>query len=577
MQLSEQELRRRDEKTELEKLGVNPYPSETFEVNVSAKDIHQNYEKAKTDYKSIAIAGRLMSRRIMGSASFAEIQDSSGKIQIYVRRDDICPGEDKTLYNTVFKKLMDIGDIIGVKGFVFTTQVGEISIHVTELKLLSKSLKPLPIVKEGVDEQGNKKIWDAFKDSEQRYRQRYVDLIVNPEVRDVFRQRTKLISSIRALLSNKGYLEVETPVLQPIYGGAAARPFTTHHNTLDMKLYLRIANELYLKRLIVGGYDGVFEFAKDFRNEGMSRFHNPEFTQVELYVAYKDYEWMMNLVEEMIEKVALDLHGTTEVEVGDHVIDFQRPWKRFTMYEAIEHFTGIDISNMNENQLREAASKLHVDVDNTMGKGKIIDEIFGEKCEENLIQPTFITDYPIEMSPLAKKHRSKEGLVERFEVICNGKEICNAFSELNDPIDQRERFEAQLELGKRGDEEAMVLDEDFLKALEYGMPPTAGLGIGIDRLTMIMTNQNSIQDVLFFPQMRPQKKVEIPDIAVELEKLGVRKELIPIIQKIGVESVEKLKAIKPGKLHGDICGMRKKMKLEEVENPTIEEVKSWME
>ncbi len=577
MQLSEQEIRRREEKAELEKLGINPYPSETFEVNVSTRDIHQNYEKAKTDYKSISLAGRIMSRRIMGSASFAEIQDATGRIQIYIRRDDICPGEDKTLYNTVFKKLLDIGDIIGVKGYVFTTQVGEISVHVTELKVLSKSLRPLPVVKEATDETGAKKTWDAFKDSEQRYRQRYVDLIVNPEVRDVFKKRTKIINSIRYYLTEKGYLEVETPVLQPIYGGASARPFTTHHNTLDMKLYLRIANELYLKRLIVGGYDGVFEFAKDFRNEGMSRFHNPEFTQVELYVAYKDYEWMMNLVEEMVEKVAVDLHGDTEVQVGEHKINFQRPWKRFTMYEAIAHFTGIDISEMDEKQLRETAKKLHVPVDETMGKGKIIDEIFGEKCEGNLIQPTFITDYPVEMSPLAKKHRSKEGLVERFEVICNGKEICNAFSELNDPIDQRQRFEAQLELGKRGDEEAMMLDEDFLRALEYGMPPTAGLGIGIDRLTMIMTNQNSIQDVLFFPQMRPEKKQETLNNSEPFEKIGVRKDLIPLIQQLGIDSVEKLREIKPGKLHNDLCGVRKKMKLENVENPTLDEVKAWME
>lgn len=577
MHLSEQEIRRREEKAELEKLGINPYPSETFEVNVTAKDIHQNYEKAKTDYKSISIAGRLMSRRVMGSASFAEIQDATDRIQIYVRRDDICPGDDKTLYNTVFKKLLDIGDIIGIRGYVFTTQVGEISIHVTELKVLSKSLRPLPIVKEGVDEQGNKKVWDAFKDSEQRYRQRYVDLIVNPEVREVFKKRTKMVQSMRHYLTENGYLEVETPVLQPLYGGAAARPFTTHHNTLDMKLYLRIANELYLKRLIVGGYDGVFEFAKDFRNEGMSRFHNPEFTQVELYVAYKDYEWMMNLVEEMVEKVAIDLHGDTEVQVGSQKINFQRPWKRYTMFEAIEHFTGIDISEMDEQQLRDTAKKLTVEVDETMGKGKIIDEIFGEKCEGNLIQPTFITDYPVEMSPLAKKHRSKPGLVERFEAICNGKEICNAFSELNDPIDQRERFEAQLELGRRGDEEAMVLDEDFLRALEYGMPPTAGLGIGIDRLAMIMTNQSSIQDVIFFPQMRPEKKQEAAFDAAELESLGIRKDLMPLIQHLGINSVEKLREIKPGKLHNDLCGARKKMKLENIENPTLDEVKGWFE
>jgi lysyl-tRNA synthetase class 2 len=507
MHLSEQEIERRKSREELTKLGINPYPAESFDVNVTAKDIKQHYESDKLNYKNISIAGRLMSRRIMGKASFAEIQDSTGRIQIYVNRDEICPDEDKTLYNTVFKKLLDIGDIIGIKGYVFTTQVGEISIHVKELTVLTKSLRPLPITKETTDEQGNVKRYDAFTDSEQRYRQRYVDMIVNPEVRETFRKRTQLVNSMRHFLGDKGYLEVETPILQPLYGGAAARPFKTHHNTLDMTLYLRIANELYLKRLIVGGYDGVFEFAKDFRNEGMSRFHNPEFTKVELYVAYKDYQWMMDLVEEMVEKVAMDIHGTTEVKVGENIINFQRPWKRYTMYEAIEHFTGIDISEMNEEELRKTAEKLNVPVDDSMGKGKLIDEIFGEKCEAQLIQPTFITDYPIEMSPLAKKHPTKEGLVERFEAICNGKEICNAFSELNDPIDQRQRFEEQLELGKRGDDEAMVLDEDFLRALEYGMPPTAGLGIGIDRLSMIMTNSNSIQDVLFFPQMKPEKKV----------------------------------------------------------------------
>jgi lysyl-tRNA synthetase, class II len=506
MHLSEQELRRREEREELTRLGINPYPSELFQVNVTVEDIRNNYEKNKTDYKNISIAGRIMSFRIMGNASFAELMDSTGKIQIYVRRDDICPGEDKTLYNTVFKKLLDIGDIVGVKGYVFTTQVGEISIHVTEFRILTKSLRPLPVVKETEDEQGNKVLHDAFSDPELRYRQRYVDLIVNPHVREAFKKRTALVNSMRNYLNNRGYMEVETPILQPIYGGAAARPFKTYHNTLDMELYLRIANELYLKRLIVGGFDGVYEFSKDFRNEGMSRFHNPEFTQVELYVAYKDYYWMMDLVEEMIEKVAMDIHGTTEVKVGENIINFQRPWKRFTMFEAIEHFTGIDISNMDEAQLRETCKKLKIFPDASLGKGKLIDEIFGETCEPKLIQPTFIIDYPIEMSPLAKKHRSKPGLVERFEAICNGKEICNAFSELNDPIDQRERFEEQLELGKRGDIEAMVLDEDFLRALEYGMPPTAGLGVGIDRLTMIMTNSNSIQDVLFFPQMKAENK-----------------------------------------------------------------------
>ena len=491
------------------KMGIDPYPADLFDVNVSVKDIMENYERRKTDYKDISIAGRLMSKRIMGSASFAEIQDSTGRMQIYVRRDDICEGDDTSWYNDFFKKRLDIGDIIGIKGYVFTTQVGEISIHVTEIKLLSKSLRPLPIVKEGEDEEGNKKTWDAFTDPEQRYRQRYLDLIVNPHIKETFKKRTQLVNTIRDFMNEHGYLEVETPILQPIHGGAAARPFETHHNTLDMKLYLRIANELYLKRLIVGGFDGVYEFAKDFRNEGMSRFHNPEFTQIELYVAYKDYNWMMDFMEELVERIAINLHGDTKVKVGENTIDFQRPWKRFTMFEAIQHFTGIDISEMEEADLRETAKKLGVPTDDTMGKAKLIDEIFGEKCEGQLIQPTFITDYPEEMSPLTKKHRSKPGLVERFEAICNGKEIMNAYSELNDPIDQRKRFEDQLELAKRGDDEAMVLDEDFLRALEYGMPPTAGVGLGIDRLSMIMTNSNSIQDVLFFPQMKPERKVKV--------------------------------------------------------------------
>lgn len=575
MQLSEQEIIRRQAKEELEKLGIDPYPAELFEVNASASEILENYERHKSDYRQISIAGRIMSRRIMGSASFAELQDETGRIQIYIRRDDICPGEDKALYNTVFKKLIDIGDIVGVKGYGFTTQTGEISIHVTDLKILSKSLRPLPVVKETTDEQGVVHKHDAFSDPEQRYRMRYVDLIVNPEVRDTFIKRTQLVNSMRQYLNDKAYLEVETPVLQPLYGGAAARPFKTHHNTLDMTLYLRIANELYLKRLIVGGYNGVYEFSKDFRNEGMSRFHNPEFTQVELYVAYKDYFWMMDLVEEMIEKVAIDLHGTTKVRVGQHEIDFRRPWKRFTMFEAIQHFTGIDISAMDEVALRETCTKLHVPVDETMAKGKLIDAIFGEKCEPLLIQPTFIMDYPVEMSPLAKKHRNKPGLVERFEAICNGKEICNAFSELNDPIDQRKRFEEQLELGKRGDEEAMTLDEDFLRALEFGMPPTAGLGVGIDRLCMIMTNSPSIQDVLFFPQMKPEKQGG-GFSERDAEQLGIRKELYPILQKMGVQSVEQLKSMKASKLFNDVCGLRKKMKLEDVKNPTMEEVEGWL-
>lgn len=506
-------------------MGVDPYPAELFPVNVTTADIHENYNRRKTDYKDISIAGRIMSRRIMGSASFAELQDASGRIQLYVRRDDICEGDDKELYNTVFKRKLDIGDIIGVKGYVFTTQVGEISIHVTEFKILSKSLKPLPIVKEAVDEEGNKKTWDAFSDPEQRYRQRYLDLIVNPQIKETFIKRAKLVNTIRDFFNEKGYLEVETPILQPIHGGAAARPFKTHHNTLDMTLYLRIANELYLKRLIVGGFDGVYEFSKDFRNEGMSRFHNPEFTQVELYVAYKDYFWMMDLMEEVVERIAINVSGDTKIQVGENIIDFKRPWKRFTMFEAIEHFTGIDISEMDETALRLTANSLGISTDDTMGKAKLIDEIFGEKCEHNLIQPTFITDYPEEMSPLTKKHRSKEGLVERFEAICNGKEIMNAYSELNDPVDQRKRFEDQLELAKRGDEEAMALDEDFLRALEFGMPPTAGVGLGIDRLTMIMTDSPSIQDVLFFPQMRPEK--QLPAVELNEDEKAVFERLKP--------------------------------------------------
>lgn len=501
MELNDQEQYRRQALKELETLGINPYPAPEFEINTSAKEIKENFEKTPDKFKEVSIAGRIMSRRIMGAASFAEIQDSTGRIQLYVKRDDICTTEDTTLYNKVFKKLSDIGDIIGVKGFVFVTQMGEISIHVKSFILLSKSLRPLPIVKEK-----DGQTYDAFTDPEQRYRQRYLDLIVNPQIKETFIKRTRLVNTMRSFLESRGYLEVETPILQPLYGGAAAKPFKTHHNSLDTTLYLRIANELYLKRLIVGGFDGVFEFSKDFRNEGMDRFHNPEFTQMELYVAYKDYEWMMNLVEEMVETVAIALHGSTEVKVEDQIIDFKRPWKRYTMFEAIEHFTGIDISNMNEEELRNTAKKLNVPTDPSMGKGKLIDELFGETCEGKLVQPTFIYDYPLEMSPLTKKHRSKEGLTERFEAICNRKEICNAYSELNDPIDQRERFQAQLELGKRGDQESMVLDEDFLRSLEFGMPPTAGLGIGIDRLSMIMTNSHSIQDVLFFPQMKPEKQ-----------------------------------------------------------------------
>lgn len=500
--LSEQELERRKDREELMKLGINPYPAEAFPIDVTSEDIHRNYENRKTDYKDIKIAGRLMSRRIMGSASFGEIQDATGRLQFYIRRDDICPGEDKTLYNTVFKKLLGIGDFLGLKGYIFTTQTGEISLHVIEMKVLSKSVKPLPIVKR--DEEGN--VHDGFTDPEMRYRQRYVDLTVNPEVKNTFVIRSRIISQMRRYFDDHGWLEVETPILQAVHGGAAARPFGTHHNTLDMPLFLRIANELYLKRLIVGGFDGVYEFGKMFRNEGMDRTHNPEFTSMEIYVAYKDYIWMMEMVEELIEQVTQKIHGKTEIPVGDKLINFAGPYRRLTMYDSIKEYAGIDVSGLDESGLRGVCQRLAIEVDNTMGRGKLIDEIFGAKVEANLIQPTYITDYPIEMTPLAKKHRSSPGLVERFELFVNGKEIANAYTELNDPIDQRERFEEQVKLAARGDDEAMAMDEDFLRALEYGMPPTSGLGIGIDRLTMLLTNKTTIQEVLFFPQMRPEKK-----------------------------------------------------------------------
>ncbi len=569
--LSEQELLRRESMQELLKLGIDPYPADLFEVNVTAADIHENYERDKTNYKNISIAGRIMTRRIMGNASFAEIQDSTGRIQVYFKRDDICEGEDKTMYNVVFKKLLDIGDIIGVQGYVFTTQTGEISIHVTSFKVLSKSLRPLPIVK--TDAEGN--VFDAVTDPEFRYRQRYADLIINNDVKEVFRKRTQIIQSLRNTFNERGYLEVETPILQAIPGGAAARPFITHHNALDIPLYLRIANELYLKRLIVGGYDGVYEFAKDFRNEGMDRTHNPEFTVMEIYVAYKDYNWMMDFTEEMLEKVALDLHGTTKVQVGDKLIDFQRPFKRITMYDAIKEHTGIDISQMNEDELRATCKQLGIEVSESMGKGKLVDEIFGEKCEGHYIQPTFIIDYPIEMSPLCKKHRSVEGLVERFELMVNGKELANAYSELNDPIDQRNRFEDQVKLMERGDDEAMFIDYDFLRALEYGMPPTAGMGIGIDRLTMIMTNQVSIQDVLFFPQMRPEKVQKVTSVE-DFVAAGVPAEWVQVLNKMNINTVEELKAANPNKVFNDMGGMRKKLKLE-IAIPSKEEVMKWFE
>ncbi len=499
-ELSEQEQIRRNSLEEIKKLGFNPYPPESYEITHKSAEVKSLFEQDENALPDISMAGRIMSRRIMGKASFAEIQDSTGRIQLYLNRDELCPGDDKTLYNTIFKKLLDIGDIIGVRGFAFRTQVGEISVHVKELVILSKSIRPLPIVKEA-----DGKVYDAVTDAEYRYRQRYVDLIVNPASRELFRKRTQVYNSLRELFNERGYLEVETPILQPIPGGAAARPFITHHNSLDIPLYLRIADELYLKRLIVGGYDGVYEFSKDFRNEGMDRTHNPEFTVMEIYVAYTDYKWMMDFTEEMIEKVALDLHGTTKVMVGDQEIDFKRPFKRITMMDAIKESTGYDIEGKDEAGLREVANSLNVKLDDTMGKGKIIDEIFGEKCEVQMIQPTFIIDYPVEMSPLCKKHRDNPELTERFELMVNGKELCNAYTELNDPIDQLSRFQEQMKLSEKGDDEAMFIDMDFVRSLEYGMPPTSGMGMGMDRLVMLMTNQTSIQEVLFFPQMKPER------------------------------------------------------------------------
>jgi lysyl-tRNA synthetase class 2 len=516
-ELSEQELLRRQKLLDIQQSGIDPYPAALVEINATAKDILENFTPEKSEeYKNINIAGRIMSNRDMGKACFVSLQDATGRIQVYIRRDDICPGEDKSLFDQLFKKQTDLGDIIGITGFVFTTKVGEISIHATSFTMLSKSLRPLPVVKR--DEDGN--AFDEVTDPEFRYRQRYVDLIINPHVKETFVKRTKMINTIRDFYNAKGYLEVDTPVLQAIPGGATARPFVTHHNALNIPMYMRIANELYLKRLIVGGFDGVYEFSRNFRNEGMDRTHNPEFTVMELYVAYKDYNWMMDITEELIEKIAMDLNGTTKVQVGDKVIDFQRPFKRVTMFDSIKDFTGIDISTMDEAQLLDVCKQLHIETNNTMGKGKLIDEIFGAKCEGNYIQPTFITDYPVEMSPLTKKHRSKPGLVERFELMVNGKELANAYSELNDPIDQRERFEEQVKLMERGDDEAMFIDQDFLRALEYGMPPTSGIGIGIDRLAMTMTNNASIQDVLFFPQMKPED-IQKPLVELKGDELKV--------------------------------------------------------
>jgi len=558
MSLSEQEQIRRQSLGEIRKIGINPYPAAEYKTNVFAQDILDNFSVEKNNFQDVSLAGRIMRRRIMGNASFAEIMDSSGRIQIYLRRDDICPGEDKTMYNTLFKHLLDIGDIIGVKGHVFKTQMGETTIHVKEFTLLSKSIHPLPVVKEkdGI-------VYDAVTDPELRYRQRYVDLIVNPQVRDIFRKRTQIVQSMRELFNSRGYLEVETPILQPIPGGANARPFITHHNVLDIPLYLRIANELYLKRLIVGGYEGVYEFAKDFRNEGMDRNHNPEFTVMEIYIAYKDYNWMMSFTEEIVKKAVLDLHGKTEIVYGDKIINLNPPYKKISMLDSIKENAGIDISGMDEYELIKVCDKLDVTHDKTMGKGKLIDAIFSEKCEHTLVQPTFVIDYPSETSPLTKMHRSKTGLTERFELFINCKEIANAYSELNDPIDQMERFQEQLKLSEKGDDEAMLIDQDFVRALEYGMPPTSGMGMGIDRLTMLLTNQPSIQDVLLFPQMKPiSQKPKVESQKEEYLELGIPEEWIEPIKKLGYTTVTKLKEVeKAGKLANDLNGYNKKNKL----------------
>ena len=569
IELSEQELFRRQSLTELRNLGIDPYPAAEYPTNAFSTEIKAAFNDEEEPKREVCIAGRIMSRRIMGKASFAELQDSKGRIQVYISRDDINTETQPEMYNTVFKKLLDIGDFIGIKGFVFRTQMGEISIHAQELTVLSKSLKPLPIVKykDGV-------AYDAFEDPEQRYRQRYVDLVVNEGIKDIFLKRTRVYQSMRDFFNNEGYIEVETPVLQPIPGGAAARPFITHHNALDIPLYLRIANELYLKRLIVGGFEGVYEFSKNFRNEGMDRTHNPEFTAMEIYVAYKDYNWMMDFTERMVEKVCLDVNGTTKVKIGDREIDFKTPYKRISMIDSIREHTGIDINGMNEEQLFEVCKKLNVEVDDTMGKGKLIDEIFGAKCEGNYIQPTFITDYPREMSPLCKRHRTNPELTERFELMVNGKELANAYSELNDPIDQLERFQEQLKLSEKGDDEAMFIDLDFVRSLEYGMPPTSGMGIGMDRLVMLMTGQEAIQEVLFFPQMKPEKAAQ-KDTTDKFTALGIPEDWAPVVQKAGILKVKDLAGLNANKFHQDICGINKKNKMD-LKNPSREDVQSWI-
>ena len=567
--MSEQEIVRRNSLDELRNMGIEPYPAAEYVVTGHTDEIKENF-RDDAPQREVSIAGRIMSRRIMGKASFMELQDSKGRIQVYISRDDLCPGENKDLYNVVFKKLLDIGDFVGIEGFVFRTQMGEITVHAKRLTVLSKSIRPLPIVKmkDGVK-------YDAFDDPELRYRRRYVDLIVNDHVKDIFIKRTKVYNSMREYFNSKGYLEVETPILQSIPGGAAARPFITHHNALDIPLYLRIADELYLKRLIVGGFEGVYEFGKNFRNEGMDRNHNPEFTCMEIYVSYKDYNWMMDFTERMLEKVCMDVNGTYEVKVGDNIINFKAPYKRVTMLDSIKEFTGYDLTGKSEEEIRDICKQLKMEVDETMGKGKLIDEIFGEFCEGNYIQPTFITDYPVEMSPLTKRHRNNPDLTERFELMVNGKELCNAYSELNDPIDQAERFKEQLRLSEKGDDEAMFIDQDFVRALEYGMPPTSGMGIGMDRLVMLMTGQSTIQEVLLFPQMRPEK-VEKRDKVEAYEAVGVPAEWVEVLQKAGCLTVEALGGAGAGKLHQDLCGLNKKYHLE-LKNPTIDDVKGWIE
>lgn len=568
LELSEQEILRRESLKELRAMGIEPYPAAEYVVSDYSQNIKEEFSD-DAPKKEVTVAGRIMSRRIMGKASFMELQDSKGRVQVYISRDDLCPGENKDMYNVVFKKLLDIGDFVGIKGYVFRTQMGEISVHAEEITVLSKSLRPLPIVKykDGV-------AYDSFDDPELRYRQRYVDLVVNDGVKDIFMKRSKVYKTLRSVLDEAGYTEVETPTLQQIAGGASARPFITHHNTLDTDLYLRIATELYLKRLIVGGFEGVYEIGKNFRNEGMDRTHNPEFTCMELYVQYKDYNWMMDFTEKLLEKICFEVNGSYETKVGDNVISFKAPYRRLPILDAIKEKTGYDLSGKSEDEIREVCKALNMEIDDTMGKGKLIDEIFGEFCEGTFIQPTFITDYPVEMSPLTKMHRSKEGLTERFELMVNGKELANAYSELNDPIDQMERFKEQLRLSEKGDDEAMFIDHDFVRSLEYGMPPTAGIGIGIDRLVMLLTGQTTIQEVLFFPQMKPEK-VQPKDAVAKYTEIGVPEEWVAVIQKAGFLTVAALKEANPNKLHQDICGLNKKFKLE-LANPAKEDVAAWI-